>query len=181
MNRRTMLLGVTAAALAAGVNAQARQFAHSDGVRTMAILPVQFLPAIGGHAVDPQATLCFWGPFQAGDEGEPIQVYAYQRFAWHFTGNPQGGIITNPNVPIMPDRSMAISGSNDSVCYGPVFTFDAIDPAGMNNRTGDSLRTSWDDGAYMFLKPKAGGTANPAGPDCALLLYCTRFFGPRTA
>lgn len=143
------------------------------------IITHQFLNSINGVAVDPQAILCYWGPFQAGDEGTPIQVYAYRRFAWQFTGYPQGGVITNPNVPVPPDRSVTLLSSNDSVCWGPVFTLNA-DPVGMNNRMGDPMRVSHGDGSYMLIKPKAGGTSNPAGPDCGLLLFCARLFGPRT-
>lgn len=117
---------------------------------------------------------------QAGDEGEPVKVYAYQRFAWHFTGAPQGGNNANPNIPIMADRTMTISATNDGVCWGEILKFDNIDAAGMDARTGDPMRVSHDDGAYLLIKPKAGGSINTLGADCGILLYCAKFFGPRT-
>lgn len=148
----------------------------------MAIIPAQSMPSINGFPIDgDNTTLIFWGPMQAGDEGAPAQVYAYQRFAWHFTGAPEGDVITNPNIPIASDRSITVLGSNDGVCYGPIFPpFVATDPAGMNARIDDPMRVSHDDGAYLFIKPVVGGSVNPAGADCALLLYCAKFFGPRT-
>ena len=145
------------------------------------IIPVQSLTTINGITVDTTNTiLLYWGPFQAGDEGAPAQVYAYQRFAWHFTGAPQGGNNANPNIPIMSDRSITVSGTNDGVCWGPIVTFNAVDPYGMNNRTNDPMRVSHDDGAYLQIKPKVAGSINPAGADCGLLLYCAKYFGPRT-
>lgn len=146
----------------------------------MAILPAQSLTSIHGITIDPQSVLFYWGPFQAGDEGAPVQVYAYERFAWHFTGYPQGNIFSNPNVPIMPDRSMTVSGTDDDGCWGPIFTLNADDPAGMDARTDDPVRVSHDDGAYLLIKPTAGGSINPAGPDCGLLLFCSKLFGPRS-
>lgn len=148
----------------------------------MAIISAQSLTTINGVTIDTANTvLIYWGPFQAGDEGTPVQVYAYQRFAWHFTGAPQGGDNTNPNIPIMADRSLTVLGTNDKVCWGPIFPpFIAADPAGMNNRIDDPMRVSHDDGAYLFIKPKVGGSLNLAGPDCGLLLYCAKLFGPRS-
>lgn len=146
----------------------------------MAIIPVQSLTSTQGITIDPQnCLLLYWGPFQAGDEGAPTQVYAYQRFAWHFTGYPTGGVFANPNVPIMSDRTITILGTNDNGCWGPVFDFAVTDPDGMDARTNDPLRVSHDDGAYLLIKPMAGGTPNPLGPDCGLLLFCTKLFGPR--
>lgn len=145
------------------------------------IIPVQSLASINGIAIDtPNAALLYWGPFQPGDEGVPVKVWAYQRFAWHFTGAAQGGDNANPNIPIQGDRSIVVSGTNDGVCWGPIFTFSVTDAAGMNNRTDDPLRVSHDDGAFLLIKPKAFGSPNPAGADCGLLLYCAKFFGPRT-
>jgi hypothetical protein len=145
----------------------------------MSIIPFQSLKNINGFPVDPQTLLIYWGPFQAGDEGAPISVYAYSAFAWHFTGYA-GNSLSNANIPICADRSMTISASNDKACWGPVFTLNVTDPAGMNDRTNDPMRSGYPDGQYMFIKPIAGGTPNSAGPDCGILLFCARLFGPRT-
>jgi hypothetical protein len=141
---------------------------------------IQWQNLTGSIVHDPQTLLIYWGPFQAGDEGQPLSVYAYPTFAWHFTGYPTGGILTNPNVPIEADRTMTVYGTNDNACWGPIFEFKDIDHTGMDNRIGDPMRSGYADGAYLSIKPKAGGTLNPAGPDCGLLLFCSRLFGPRT-
>lgn len=143
----------------------------------MTIIPWQSLNNINGNPVDENGLLIYWGPFQAGDEGQPIGVYAYSFWAWHFTGYPINGNVNNL-VPIPADRSMTVSGSNDHLCWGTIFTL-AADPAGMNARTGDPMRAGYPDGLYMLIKPKSAGSPNPAGPDCGLLLFCARQFGPR--
>ena len=127
---------------------------------------------------DSNSLLIYWGPMQAGDEGQPVSVYAYPWFSWHFTGYPEEGTVSNPNVPIMADRTVTILASNDSVCYGPLFTLEA-DPVGMNNRTGDPMRETNNDGHFVHIKPVIGGTTNPNGPDCGLLLFCSKEFGTR--
>lgn len=170
VSRRGLLTGI--AALGA--------LALSGFPSRAATLPAQSLSTIGGIPISSQDLLFYWGPFQAGDQGEPVQVYAYERFAWHFTGYPAGNIVTNPNVPIMSDRSITVLGTNDNVCWGPIFTLNAVDPAGMNARTDDPLRVSHDDGAYLEIRPQAGGSVNPSGPDCGLLLFCSKLFGPRS-
>src|SRR5260221_7317858 len=104
----------------------------------MAIIPFQNLSSIDGIPVDPQTILIYWGPFQAGDEGTPISVYAYPFWAWQFTGYPNGAV----NVPISPDRSLTVYASNDHVCWGPIFTLNA-NAVGMNNRTGDPMRSGY--------------------------------------
>ena len=143
----------------------------------MAVISVQNVTA--AFSGDSQALCLYWGPFQAGDEGAPISVYAYPRFAWHFTGFSNYDL-SQPNVPIMPDRTMTVLGSNDKNCWGPAFIFDNIDAPGMNARINDPMRASYTDGAYAWIKPKAGGSINPAGPDCGLLLFCSKLWAPRS-
>lgn len=142
----------------------------------MAIIPWQDVTA--PFANDGQTLAIYWGPLNGGDEGQPIRVYAYDAFAWQFTGNPQGGVLTNPNVAIVPDRSVTVLGSNDEACWGRVFELMA-DPPGMMDRTGDPLRVSRDDGKFISIKPVVGGSVNPLGPDCGLILFCAKVFGPR--
>jgi hypothetical protein len=145
----------------------------------MAIIPVENLSSINGNPVDPQSLLFYWGPFQSGDEGSPVRVWAYPFCSWHFTGNPIGGDVNNL-VPIPLGRSMTVLASNDHLCWGPVFKMIA-DPAGMAARTGDPMRSGYPgDGQFMFIKPIVGGPLNPQGPDCGLLLFCAKEVGPRT-
>jgi hypothetical protein len=142
------------------------------------IISFQSLTSINGIPVDPQTLLIYWGPFQAGDEGAPISVYAYPHFSWQFTGYPAGGHLSNPCVPIPPDRLVTVYASNDKDCWGPIFTMNA-NPVGMVNRNGDPMRSGYPDGNFFFVKPKVGGSFNQYGPDCGLLLFCARQFGPR--
>lgn len=141
----------------------------------MSIIPYQ---NVTSWASDPQTLAIYWGPLQAGDEGTPISVYAWPFFAWQFTGF-SGNNLANPNVPIMADRSVRVLATNDKNCWGSVFEMVAT-PDGMNNRTGDPLRSGFPDGQFLQVKPVVKGSANPAGPDCGLILFCAKIFGPRT-
>jgi hypothetical protein len=114
-----------------------------------------------------------------GDEGEPISVYAFDDPSWQFTGAPEGGQLSNPNVPVSPDRTVTLLGSNDGHCWGKVFTLPA-DPAGMAARTGDPLRVGYPDGKYISIKPVVGGAVNLVAPDCGLLLFCAKSYGSRS-
>ena len=140
----------------------------------MTILPVQNMTNINGYPINSQDVLFYWGPFQAGDEGAPVTVYAFPFYAWQFTGYPRGGSDINNLVPIEPSRTIILSGSNDGICYGDIDTMHITDAAGMMNRIHDPLRCNQTDGRYIFVKPKAGGAYNPAGGDCGLLLFCPR-------
>lgn len=126
---------------------------------------------------DPNALVIYWGPFAAGDEGQPIGVYAYPFVSWQFTGYSHGDL-AQPNVPIMADRSVTVLGTHDNACWGEIFTLHA-DAAGMDARTGDPLRSGMPDGQFVNIKPIVGGSINPQGVDCGLILFCAKQFGPR--
>jgi hypothetical protein len=120
-----------------------------------------------------------WGPVNAGDTCLPAQFWAYPSLSWQLTGFAQDGIIANPNVPVEPDRSVDVLGSNDGTCFGKIFTMVA-DPAGMASRQGDPVRDGSADQRFYYVKPVINGTPNPAGPDCSIILFALRPFGQRT-
>lgn len=143
----------------------------------MAVIPWQNVTT--AFAQDAQTLVIYWGPFNGGDEGQPIGVYAYEWVSWQFTGNPVGGILTNPLVPILPSRKVTLLGTLDRDCWGEVFTLNA-NPAGMDARTGDPLRSGFPDHQFVQVKPVIGGDVNPEGPDCGFLLFGAKLFGPRS-
>jgi hypothetical protein len=81
-------------------------------------------------------------------------------------------------VPIAANRTITVLATNDLDCWGPLFTLNG-DPAGINARNGDPMRSGFPDQQFVRVKPVAGGSVNSAGPDCGLLLFCAKQFGPR--
>lgn len=117
--------------------------------------------------------MVYWGPFNGGDQGAPIEVFAFPNLSWQFTGYAFNNDPDHqPNVPVMSDRTLTISGSNDPAparCFCPIFTLPA-NPIGMNNRSADPARDGSADQRFRFIKPIIGGSVNPQGPDCGVLL-----------
>lgn len=136
------------------------------------------IPAICTN-IDEFSRLFSWNVINGGDTCAPIEAWAYPIGSWQLTGYAQGGIITNPNVPVEPDRAIEMHGSNDGSCYGLMFTM-AADVNGMASRLADPIRNGNDDQRFVWLMPVVLGTINPAGGDCTLMLFQARWFGPRT-
>ncbi len=128
--------------------------------------------------LDAYSRIIAWYVVNGGDTCEPVRAWAYEIGSWQLTGYAQGGVITNPNVPVEPDRSFNIHGSNDGSCFGLMFNI-AADPAGMASRLEDPIRNGTGDQRFVWLLPKVLGARNPAGGDCSLLLFQARMFGPR--
>lgn len=142
----------------------------------MAIIQPVITNIAGDNPVDER--LIGWYRINGGDTCEPVQAWAWHFQSWQLTGYAQGGLITNPNVPVMPDRAIDIHGSNDGTCFGLLFTF-AVDVAGMASRMGDPIRNGNDEQRFIWILPVVRGTANPMGPDCSLMLFQAREWGPR--
>lgn len=136
------------------------------------------IPAITS-TIDAFTRIITWPIINGGDTLAPVQAWAYPIQSWQLTGYAVGGVITNPDVPVEPDRAIEIHGTNDGTCYGLAFTIVA-DPAGMDSRMADPIRDGSNDQRFLWLKPVVRGAVNPAGGDCSLILFQARPFGPRT-
>lgn len=125
-------------------------------------------------------TVCYcWAKGNSGDTGAKVSVWAYPFITWQLTGWARDGDINKPNVPVMANRVVRVHGTLDKTCYGQIFEMQA-DVEGMASRLRDPIRNGSNDPRFINVYPVWHGDLNPEGPDCSLLLFAARPWGPRT-
>jgi hypothetical protein len=124
----------------------------------MSIIPVAV------QVPDAYSTLYSWGYYGAIGEGEGVQVYAWTRFSFQFTGDNVG------------DCELDIYGSNEGLaglCWGLLATLTMPIKDRMHDPHIDNL-----DPRLKFCrayKPIVRGTPDP-GNNLAVNLFCSKLF-----
>lgn len=137
----------------------------------MAIVPVyNVFPEAGTN----YARMVTWDPMENGDEGEPVEIYAYPKISFQMTGNIHtytGPGPANVTIRVLGSNEPTMPGLN---CWGEIFALRAHHDM-VADRTHDPIFGE-EIPRFRFIKPVVEGF-HPS--KVGLVIFCAVLFAGR--